>query len=208
MANANNATGLTPVRHLSGAPWNGQTIKCWIPTTYGTSLYVGTPVILGGSANTDGTLPTIAIASAGAGNSIFGVITAFDELPTNLGKTYWAASDTPGRGCYVCCDPTVLYEVQGNSAGVIAATDVGALAALVVTSGGSTVTGLAGWELNYTGIATTNTLQVRIMGASSRTDNDITAIYAKWLVLINLNQLFTSASNASAGSTYLGAVGV
>ena len=90
---------------------------------------------------------------------------------------------------------------------MIAATDVGANAALVATAGGSASTGLSGWELNYTGITTTSSLQVRIMGAVDRPDNDITAVYAKWLVLINIHQVFSAAVN-TVGTAYAGGVGV
>jgi hypothetical protein len=169
-------------------------------------LFVGDPVVLTGSADAAGVCPTVGIATAGA--VVFGVITSFTELPTDLTSTYFLTGATGGRYCNVCCDPTVLYEVQGNSAGVITADMVGANGNLVATAAGSAVTGLSGWELNYTGITTTSTLQVRIMGASPRVDNDISAVYAKWLVLLNLNQLFTPATNASAGTTYIGALGV
>ena len=206
------STGLKPVRHLNGAPWNGQTIKCSIESGHSGSLFIGDPVVLTGSADATGAYPTVGIASAGAGNPVFGVITSFDANPTDLTSMFFLTGATPGRLCNVCYAGDVLFEAQGNSAGVIAATDVGALAALVATPDGTTTgnvtTGISSWGINYTGIATTNSLQVRIMGAVDRPDNDITAIYAKWLVFINIQHLTTGASNASAGTTYLGAVGV
>jgi hypothetical protein len=192
--------------HISGAPWNGATRRCYIETSHSGDLFVGDPVVLTGSADASGCYPTIGIATGGG--VVFGVITSFEELPTNLGKTYFASGDTGGRFCNVCCDPTVLYEVQGNSAAAITADNVGANGDLVATAGGSTVTGYSGWELAQATITTTSTLQVRIMGASPRVDNDISSVYAKWLVLINKNQLFGVASNASAGTTYIGALGV
>lgn len=208
MSNVQNRTGLTPVMHISGAPWNGATRRCYIETGHSGALYVGDPVVLTGSANADATCPTIGIATSGASNPIFGVITSFEELPANLTKTYFASGDTGGRYCNVCCDPTVLYEVQGNADAAIAATDVGGCANIIATASGSTVTGYSGWELDQSSISTTSNLQVRIMGASPRVNNDISSVYAKWLVLINVNQLFTPATNASAGTTQLGGLGV
>lgn len=208
MSNPNSPFGLKPVKHISGAPWNGQTLTCWIPTTYGTALYVGDPVVLAGSASTDGYYPTVGIATAGAGNPILGAIVDLDPLPTNLSKIYWAASDTPGRIVRVCCDPTVLYEVQADVTAVATYTDVGALANLSAGSGGSTATGLSGWVLATTSMTTTSTYQVRIMGLVPKSDNDMASTYAKWYVLINLHQLFTPATNASAGTTILGSLGV
>lgn len=208
MSNALSAFGLAPVQHISGAPWNGQTRKCWIESGHSGALYIGDPVVLTGSADpTTAAYPTIGIATTGASNPIFGVIVAFDPLPTNLEKNYWATTDTPGRACYVCCDPTVLYEIQGNADAAIAYTDVGGCAN-IVSGTPSTVTGLSGWVLDQSSITTTSNLQVRIMGAVDRADNDISSVYARWLVLININQLFTPATNASAGSTQLGGLGV
>lgn len=209
MSNANSRFGLAPVQHLSGAPWNGQTRKCWIESGHSGSLFIGDPVVLTGSADpTTGAYPTVGIATSGASNPIFGVIVSFDPLPTNLEKKYWLTGDTPGRAVYVCCDPTVVYEVQGNADAAIAYTDVGNNGNIIATAAGDTVTGLSGWELDQSSITTTSSLQVRILGAVDRADNDITAIYAKWLVMINVNQLFTPATNASAGSTQLGGLGV
>lgn len=209
MSNANNPTGLSPVCHINGAPWNGATRRCWIAASHSGSLFVGDPVVLEGSADpTTGAYPTVSIATAGTGNPIFGVITSFHEDPTNLESKYWLTGTATGRFCYVCCDPTVLYEVQGDSTAVATYTDVGANANLSSSTAGSSTTGLSGWQMATTSMTTTSTYQVRIMGAVDRPDNDITAAYAKWLVLINLNQLWTPASNASAGSTYIGSLGV
>jgi len=207
------STGFKPVRHLNGAPWNGQTIKCWIEASHSGSLFVGDPVVLTGSSDpTTGAYPTVGIASAGAGNPVFGVITSFDANPTDLTSMYFPTGTTTGRFCNVCWVGDVLFEAQGNSAGVIAYTDVGSNVALVATPDGATTgdttTGNSSWCINYTGMTTTSSLQARIMGAVDRADNDITAIYAKWLVFMNINQLTTPASNASAGTTYIGALGV
>jgi hypothetical protein len=206
MANTDARMGLIPVKHLNGSPWNGATWRCYLNTSEGNALYVGDAVDLVGTADADGTCMAVTKATAGAGYPILGVITSFDVDPTQPELLYRTASTA--RYCQVCIDPTVIYEIQGDTAGVIAATDVGNNGAIVMTHTGNTTTGLSGMELNSSGLAVTSNLQLKIMGAVPRSDNDISSVNAKWLVLINLHRLFTGASNASAGTTILGATGV
>ena len=144
---------------------------------------------------------------------VFGIITAFEPVSPAYGATsnlnlqilYRPASTL--MYCYVCCDPTVLYEVQGDSAGVIAYTDVGSNFDLVATHAGDTATGLSGWELNSAAKATTSSYQVKLWGASTDPSNDISVVNAIWVVSINLNQLFSAGVN-TVGTAVAGGVGV
>mgnify|MGYP006137790821 CR=1 FL=1 len=45
MANVDRPSGLKPVRHKSGAPYNGAANPYFIPSGYATALYVGDPVV-------------------------------------------------------------------------------------------------------------------------------------------------------------------
>jgi hypothetical protein len=140
----------------------------------------------------------IAIATAGATNEILGVAVRFEPLgPTKVG---WTASldgslDAPSvsplyrvastaRYVDVCIDPDVIYEIQGDSASVHARTNVSENADLVAGTG-SARTGLSGWELNTATDAVTKNLQLHVLSAVDRPDNDISLIHADWLVLIN-----------------------
>lgn len=210
MSNPNMPRGMEPVQHVSGAPWNGATRLCYIPVGDGNAMYVGDPVVLAGSGNTDGTAPTVQLATAGTGNPIMGVITSFlpvypaDMSNLNLQRIYRPA--LTAQYCHVCCDPTVLYEIQANGDAVIAATSIGQNFNLVNT-GGDTTTGLSGWALDSDSGTTTSTLQLKLFSASPKVNNDIASLYAKWLVVININQLFGAAASA-AGTAYVGTVGV
>ena len=190
MSNVDTPFGLRPVRHLNGAPWNGQTTRCYLPSTDSTAMFIGDPVDLAGSADSAGVCPTVVKATAGDGNAIFGVITAFDPDPDDLTLVYRKASTA--RYCHVCIDPDVIFEIQACSNSVLANTSVGLNAVLIYTHSGSTITGLSGAEMDSGASdapAADASNQLLIMGLVDRADNDISAVNAKWEVLINLHRL-------------------
>lgn len=211
MSNPDSRFGCSPVGHISGAPWNGQTMRCYIPVGNPSALFIGDPVVLAGSADANGTAPTVVKATAGDGNPVAGFIVSFEPVaPGDMGNlnlqiTYCPASTA--MYCNVCVDPTVLYEVQGDSVAVIAATDVGSNFNLIFTHSGDTMTGQSGVELDSSSKGTTGTYQMKLWAVSSNPSNDISSVNAKWLVLINLNQLF-SPGVASTGTSVAGPVGV
>lgn len=188
MANPTGAFGLRPVRHISGAPWNGATVQCYISASYATALFVGDPVLYSPTlAEKDATGKKLTInASAGTdGTLIRGVITSFEPLQSDLTKQYNPASTE--RIANVCIDPDVVYAVRGDGGGTPAAVFVGQNAILVATAAGSTVTGLSGFHLDEgTGTAptTTQTLPLHIIGIQDKEDNELgdNAVYE---VLLN-----------------------
>lgn len=207
MANADTRFGLRPVRHLNGNPWNGQGMKCYVPSTDSTAAYfIGDPVVLAGSADATATCPTVTRATAGDGNKIFGVIVGFE--PDETYDTVYRADDT-SRYCYVCCDPDVIFEVQACSGAALGATSVGLNAVIIFTHSGSTVTGYSGCEMDSgttTAPAANGSYQLLILGAVDRPDNDISVVNAKWEVLISLHSL--RAVDANADGAAEGAKGV
>jgi len=192
LANTDNPTGLTPIRHSNGAPYNGAYTEYYVPSTYATALFVGDPVIVTGTANTarykgnmPGTLPEVNKASAAGGAYLSGVIVGFNPLDDDLTKTYNAASTE--RIVFVADDPDLVFEIQEDSAGTaLAATSVSANADLVFTHAGSTFTGKSGVEIDRSTIATTDTLQLKVRRLVNRVDNVI-GDSAKWEVTINLH---------------------
>jgi hypothetical protein len=195
MANVDSPKGLIPVRHRSGAPWNGLTVPCYIDSGYGTALYVGDPVVkVAGGSNAAavkvpgagsfpiGTLPSIEKAAAGDANRVSGVIVGFAPLPTDLSKNYNPASTA--RVAYVCMDPDVVFEIQAD--GAIPAASVGLNGVFIYTHSGSTTTGLSGVELDTTSDvpAADASNQMLILRAVNREDNDTTSTWAKVEVLI------------------------
>ena len=78
-----------------------------------------------------------------------------------------------------------MFEVQEDGEG--GAMGVGAVGRNVqmIAGSGSNVTGWAGWRLDSSTLATTDTHQMRIVAPVLRADNDQTLTKAKWLVSIN-----------------------
>lgn len=113
-----------------------------IASAYGTSLFLGDPVLCTGSGK------DIGIAVAGTSNKITGVFNGckyVNSLGDTIFSKYWPAGTVIKAGttvtAFVIDDPSVLFEVMFDT---LAAGNVRALANLVAGVG-STVTGLSGW---------------------------------------------------------------
>lgn len=158
MANTDTPFGLRPVRYRNGAPYNGA-CQAYAVNASTVALFIGDPVVINGTSNTAEltgvgagtfpaqTLPEIVKATAGDGNAITGVVVGFAANPPN-NQVYNPASTS--RIAFVADDPDLLFEIQADSAGSIAATEIGLNAVLIFTHAGSTVTGLSGVELDTT----------------------------------------------------------
>ena len=206
MSNPDVRTGLSPVGHFGGSQWNGSTMKCYIAAAEASgAIFIGDVVDLAGAADDTAVYPTVTKATAGATAPIFGVIVGFDPDPNALETLHRTA--LTAKYCYVCVDPTVIYQVQGDSAAVIGASDVGTNFNLIFTHAGNATTGLSGMELNSSSKGNDATYQVTLLGAVDDPKNDISTVNAKWLVMVNLHRLFASGVNA-AGAALAGGVGV
>lgn len=182
MANTNSPTGLQPVRYRNGSPWMGAARRYFHPATDSTALFLGDPVIIAGSGDTDG-VPTCTRATAGSAGRITGVVVGFEPNATLNAVGYGAGSTA--FYVLVADDPALLFEIQEDAVGgALAATSIGLNADLVAGSG-STATKLSGFQLDSSTAATTATLQLRIIEFVQRVDNEIGA-NAKVLVAINL----------------------
>jgi len=184
MANSDIPAGLKPVKHLNGSPWNGKANVYYVPSTDSTALFKGDAVKSAGSADSTGKFPTVAQVSAG--DAVRGVVIGFGEdphimiNPTDATRVYRAASTA--MYVLVVDDPSVIYEIQEDSAGgSIAAASVGLSTDLVVGSG-DTANGKSGMELDSSSaVATAATL--KILRAVNREDNEL-GNQCKWEVLI------------------------
>lgn len=191
MPNANVATGLRPVRYASGAPYNGAANMYHVPASDSTALFVGDPVIVAGSADANG-VPTATRATAAGGSLWTGVVVGIVPSPTVT--TMYRPASTAAY-ILVADDPNLLFEIQEDAVGgAMAAADVG-LNVDFVAGTGSTVTGKSGFQADTSTKATTNTLQMRVVGFVQRPDNEIGA-NAKILVRNNL-----PTETGAAGST-------
>jgi hypothetical protein len=184
---------------------------CYVASGYATALYVGDPVIHAGTACTNGCCMTIGIATAGAGNQVLGAIVGFEPYGPDVagwnatldatgidraGSLPYRAAST-ARYANVCIDPDTIYEIQGDTDTALAYTTTSSNADLV-SGTGSTVTGKSGWELDASSATTTLNLQLHILRAVNRPDNDVSLIHADWLVLLNMS-VFTGALGRVTG---------
>lgn len=201
MANTSRLNGFKPVRYKNGSPYTGAVTKYFIPAADATAVYVGDLVKLAGSADTDGTCPTVQLAAAG--NAVLGPVVAFAPNPDNLniGGQYRAASTA--RYCYVADSPDLLFEVEASN-GTPAVTDVGLNADFAVGTP-STTTGRSGAYVDFGTEATTSTLPLKIVRVFPRVDNEVGAS-VKMEVSINLHQRATGGTDD--GGAPDGVVGV
>ena len=187
MANETGIFGLRPVRHRSGAPWNGALVRCYISASYATALYVGDPVLLSptlAEKDTTGKCPTINQSAGTSGTIIRGVIVAFEPLATDLTKVYNPASTE--RYAMVCMDPDVVYAIRG-SGGTALTKVVPGQNAVCISTGGSTTTGLSGFALDeYTTTAptTTQAFTLHVLHLQN-VENNALGKYALYEVLLN-----------------------
>lgn len=191
MANANRPTGLSPVRSITGAPFNDQVQLYSIAPAYATALYIGDPVISSGTSDSRGIAGITLAAATGAIRGVIvglGTNVGLIANPQNLDITYRpAAAQSQTWYALVCDDPNMIFEVQEVGTGTpFTAAEVGLNANLSLGAGNGYV---SGWQVDNSGEGTTDTLQVRLLGLVQRQDNAF-GQYAKWLVKINNHEFY------------------
>lgn len=208
MANANVPRGLIPYRRFDNSVFNGPFGVYYVPSSYGTPLYIGDPVdIKSGSNDTIGT-PSIILASVGS--PILGVIVGIVNGGPE-GALITVTRDLPiyhpaSTAQYVAVaeDPNILYEVQDDASTQSSFAPIvwAGKNANLVSGSGSTTTGFSGWQLAASTVATTNTLDVKIIRPLQQADNVIggtvnTNMNAKWLVKLNNSRFANQTAGVS-----------
>jgi len=186
MANRDVPRGFVPVSNVYGAPWTGAPRRYSIAAGEANNIFIGDPVALSGTGDAFG-VPGVVRATAGAGSTAgagpVGVVVGYENLTSdNLSRTYRPAS-TAGF-LLVCDDPNALYEIQEDSDGGPVSTASIGLNANFIIGTGNVLTGTSAVELDSSTAAATATLDMRIIGVSQRTGNEI-GVNAKWLVKLN-----------------------
>src|SRR5690606_7437775 len=142
MANANRPSGLSPVKYLNGAPWNGQATLYSIAAGYTTKLAIGDPVASSGTADSNGVPGIVRAADTGAIRGVIVGLGTSEGLianPSNLDSTVRpGAAQTGTWYAMVVDDPNVIFEIQ-DTGGTLAAADVGLNTNLTVTDAGQFV---------------------------------------------------------------------
>lgn len=191
MANTSRINGFRLVKQLSGV--DIQINQYYVPASDGTALYIGDPVKLAGDADpTNGMSPTI--TRAAAGDQIVGVVVGFAFDPTNLNVSNQARLASTARYAYVCDDPYAVYEVE-TSNGTLTSVDIGLNINHAVGTPNAT-TANSGATVDAGTKATTATLTFKLIGFSSRVDNDDTAASSKVYVKCN-NHVYNSGTGTT-----------
>lgn len=191
MPNVNAPFGARPVGSLNGAPYNGRITQYAVPASDGTAIFVGDFVKSVGTSSFVGGQVLPNVAQAATGDVMVGVVVGV--LAETQASTIYRVASTL-RVLLVADDPNALFEMQQVSTGTpLTANDVGLNANFVVAAG-STVTGLSGTTIDNTTEATTNTLDLKIVGMPAEVDNDYGsavgtgAASSRFLVRINRHQ--------------------
>lgn len=211
MPNISRINGFRPVKHVSGAPYNGQGNLYAIAAADATALFVGDPVALDGGATTNGLATVTKAAAAGP---VLGVVVGFAPVnldPANGSITAGSVTlDTPqfraastARFVWVEDGPDVIYEVEqatgANALYTFLPADIG-LNASHSTVLGSTATGNSAATLDMATKATTATLPWKLLGAVQRIDQDmITAPVQSTKVLVAINQATLGGGTGATG---------
>ena len=194
MASVSRANGFRPVKSITGAPYSGQANLYFVPSSDSTVIMVGDAVKLAGDARAATGAPTV--TRAGATDIAVGVVVGIvftgvgdvTNVPpvNNLNTPVYRAASTD-RYLLVADDPNLVYEVQYAGTSVAAATitaNVG-LNGQFTTTAGSTTTGASGMQLDSSGLATTATLPLKIVGFPNRPDNIPGDTYFSYYVKLN-----------------------
>jgi len=204
MSSVSRINGFTPVKTTNGGAWNGQANLYFMSSGDSTVVMVGDAVKLAGDARSATGAPTV--TRAGATDVPIGIVVgiAFEGVgdvtnmpPVNDLNTPVYRRASTDRYVYVCDDPDVIYEVQYAGTSVAAATitaNVG-LNGQFTTTAGSTTTGASGMQLDSSGLATTATLPLKIVGFPNRPDNIPGDTYFSYYVKLN------AATLGSLGTT-------
>lgn len=206
MANTNAPRGLIPYRRASGEPYNSPGNIYYIPSSYGTAIYVGDPVqTVTAAADLEG-IPSIQLVTAGNGTdsgiATYGWIGSMQGVIPGGEPQIAVTRDLPvyhqastAQYVLVCDDPDTMFWAQENGNMGGASPVAGAVPGPgknvdLVSGAGSTVTGFSGWQLGSASLST-NALQAKVLRMLEQADNAL-GTNAKWLVRNNLNQLTNS----------------
>ena len=195
MASVSRINGFRPVKSITGAPYSGKANLYFLASGDSTVVMVGDAVKIAGDARAASGAPTV--TRCGATDIPVGVVVGFlftgvgnevTNVPnvSNLNTPIYRAASTD-RYVLVADDPQLVYEVQYAGTSVAAATitaNVG-LNGQFTTTAGNTTSGASGMQLDSTGLATTSTLPLKVVGFPNRPDNVPGDVYFSYYVTLN-----------------------
>jgi hypothetical protein len=208
MANTNGAFGLRPIAKMGQNANSTGASEYRIAAGNTNAIYQGTPVIPLAAGVID-----VVGAAAGGTVGLLGVFWGCEYVSSTTGKKVFS-NQWPGSGAdtnfpvkaFVYDDPAQLFVIATSNVVAAADTEAEVRAAIFAnanfasaTSGVAT-TGISSATLDLNTIATTNTLNLRIMGIQDDPENaDFTDEGIP--VIVRLNNHFNSPNGAIAGGT-------
>lgn len=193
--NPNKPAGLSPVATLSGSEWTGKGRMYYIAEADTNAYYPGDLVALSGNGDTTRGIPGVTLGTAGA--TAVGVLMAVGTNPdggpyinsNQLQLTSAPGTKTQAYYAYVLDDPNVIYEIQEGSSGTNLTSAAIGSNANILYAAPATGVAVSGMVLDNTTVATTSTLNLKILGLARRQDNGFVSGSGggaqKWWVLIN-----------------------
>lgn len=198
MPTLNAPWGLRPIELHDGSPWNGIVHRYYIPSSDGNAYYVGDVVKSAAGADANG-VPQV--APAAGTDTLRGVICGVEvaqpeavslqgvdlllsraNVPaTKNGKDYYV---------YLCDDPAVIFEVQGDSTATNqVAANANKNCSLTIAAPSDTTMPLSATVVNSGSIAVTQGLNIKLMGLSNRRISTGFGAFAIWRCKINQHEL-------------------
>lgn len=208
MANSNGAFGLRPIAKMGQNANSTGATEYRIASTNTNAIYQGSPVIPLAAGVID-----IVGAAAGGTVGLLGVFWGCEYVSSVTGEkvfsNYWPGSGADSNHpvkAFVYDDPAQLFVIATSN--VVAGADteaevraaVFANANFATAASGSTTSGISSATLDLNTIATTNTLNMRIMGIKDDPENADFAS-AGIGIIVRLNNHFNSPNGAIAGGT-------
>lgn len=196
MPNLNAPKGFVPSRYLNGAVWDGAVNMYFVPQADTNQINPG-DAVKSAAVSDANRVPGVTKITNGT-DAARGVVVAclvapmfqpsLQGITLDLAVQNIPATKTKDYYVLVVDDPKVLFEIQDNGTGALASTSMSKNFSFTVANPTAPQQNSAS-VLNNASVGTVNTLNLRLMGAVQRDDNDPTLANAKWLVKWNLHEL-------------------
>lgn len=199
MANTQAPFGLIPVKDSTGGYL--RLTPYYAPNNIA-SMGLGTPVALGGDANAvnsingaaypQGSLPSIAIATSGAGNAFIGSVVSVGVVPASPLTGNYNAANT-ANVVWVADHPDQRFYITDDGTNALTTANIGQNCNMTVGTVNS-VTFIDNTTLTSASPNTTQNFQLKLLGAAPIPNNTIGSVNCVYEVLINQHQLANNTS--------------
>lgn len=185
MANVNRLGGFRPVKHLTGAPYNGQFNLYEVVVGDGTAINIGDLVKPDAGAATDQYPTVVRVAASGqvTAGPITGSVVGFVVDPTNLNTPQYRAGGTK-RMVMVADAPDLIFECADGGTVPCTLALIGMNTGITATAP-NTVTGVSPMASGTTAPTTAATLPLKIVGIPKSPDNEAATANQRLHVMIN-----------------------